>query len=96
MPNRLTLLGIAGLTALTLAGCAGHVAIKVDHTPPKEPTGAIASAPATAIKVVNFRDQRGDVRLVHGQLALRGQEQRLGMVGPLAALEPADDSAYLG
>ncbi len=61
MRNRLTLLGIAGFAALTLAGCAGHVAIKVDHTPPKEPTGAIASAPATAIKVVNFRDQRGDV-----------------------------------
>ena len=54
-------LGIAAVTVLLLAGCSGHVSIKVEHTPPKEPTGAIASAPATAIKVVNFRDQRGDV-----------------------------------
>ena len=52
------LIGLAGLAALTLAGCGGHVALKIDHTPPQEPTGALASIAPTAIKVLDFADQR--------------------------------------
>jgi hypothetical protein len=43
---------------MTLAGCGGHVALKIDHTPPPQPSGALASAPPTAIKVLDFSDQR--------------------------------------
>jgi uncharacterized lipoprotein YajG len=58
MRNPLTLIAIAGFAALLLAGCGGNVAIRVDHVPPATPTGTLASAPATAIRVTEFGDQR--------------------------------------
>lgn len=58
MRNGLALLGTAGFAALLLAGCGGHVALKIDHTPPQEPSGALASIAPTAIKVLDFSDQR--------------------------------------
>ena len=51
-------IALAGLAALTLAGCGGSVALKIDHTPPQEPSGALASVAPTAIKVLDFSDQR--------------------------------------
>lgn len=58
MLQHLKSIGLAGLAALTLAGCGGHVALKIDHTPPQEPSGALASISPTAIKVLDFSDQR--------------------------------------
>ncbi len=58
MLQHFKLFGLAGLAAITLAGCGGHVALKIDHTPPSAPTGALASISPTAIKVLDFVDQR--------------------------------------
>jgi hypothetical protein len=58
MLQHFKLIGLAGLAALTLSGCGGHVALKIDHTPPQQPTGALASIAPTAIKVLDFSDQR--------------------------------------
>lgn len=58
MLQHFKLIGLAGLAALTLSGCGGHVALKIDHTPPQEPSGALASIAQTAIKVLGFSDQR--------------------------------------
>jgi hypothetical protein len=58
MLQHFKLIGLAGLAALTLSGCGGHVALKIDHTPPQEPTSALASIAPTAIKVLDFSDQR--------------------------------------
>jgi len=58
MLQHFKLLGLAGLAAITLAGCGGHAALKIDHTPPQEPTGALAAISPAAIKVLDFSDQR--------------------------------------
>lgn len=58
MLQHLKMPGLAGLMTMMLAGCGGHVALKIDHTPPQEPTGALASIAPTAIKVLDFADQR--------------------------------------
>jgi len=58
MLQHFKLIGLAGLAALTLSGCGGHVALRIDHTPPQQPTGALASISPTAIKVLDFLDQR--------------------------------------
>lgn len=58
MLQHLKMPGLAGLMTMMLAGCGGHVALKIVHTPPQEPTGALASIAPTAIKVLDFADQR--------------------------------------
>lgn len=76
--------GLPALAALTLAGCGGNVALRVDHVPPATPTGTLASAPPAAISVAEFSDQRAG--MAPHSLGQRGAKDRVSAQRPVSEI----------